>query len=222
MWARSRLLLAAFAAALALTAAVGVAGANRLNLGTTRFTMRWREFNVPTGITAESREERVRHCPLTLSGSFHSATMAKVVSFLVGYVTSAAMGTCTGEGGRVTLLSTGLPWHLTYREFSGTLPAITNVRLALAGLRMSIEVPVFPLEGASCLITTTAREPLNLDFQRERGGTITAVNASGNGIDARDVDSGWCDGLMPPLSWALAGTGALENGSSRSLTVTLI
>jgi hypothetical protein len=224
MWTRSRLLLATLVAALALTFAIGGAAASRLRLTSTNFSMRWREFYVPTGIQPEeepSERANVRRCPLTLSGSFHSATLPKVVNSLVGYVTAAQMGTCTGEGGTVTLLRTGLPWHLTYRQFSGVLPNIASFGLALAGFSMSIEVP--PLFGTVCLIRTTTSEPLNIEFRREtRTGVITSVDGAGNQIDARDTTGFLCDGSNPPLAWSMAGTGTLDNGTGTRVTVTLI
>jgi hypothetical protein len=183
--------------------------------------MRWRDFTVPTGSVEGERTSNDVHCPLTLSGSFHSATMSKVLEFLVGYVASATMGTCLGTGGRVTLLREGLPWHLRYKEFSGVLPAISKFRLALVGFGMSIEVP--PLFGTVCLIRTTSTESLNVDFTREtRTGVITGVGGTENHIDARDTNGILCDGSVPPLSWTMGGTGTLEDGRSRAFTVTLI
>ncbi|HEV7772846.1 MAG TPA: hypothetical protein VGO48_06110 [Conexibacter sp.] len=221
MSVRSRLLLAMLAAALMLALTVGTATARRFNLSSTNFSMRWREFAVPTGTTEESREERIRYCPLTLSGSFHSRTITKAIETLVGYVTSATMGTCTGEGGRVTFLSTGLPWHLRYKEFAGFLPQITRFRLALLGFGMSIEVP--PLFGTVCLIRTTAMEPLRIDFTRETAtGAITTVGGTESLIDARDTTGFLCDGSVPPLAWRMGGNGTLDNGAGARVTVTLI
>jgi len=217
MWTR-RLLRAAPAAVLVvLMLASGMAAANRLRLTTTNFSIRWREFNVPTGQTPELSEPRLRHCPLTLSGSFHSATIAKVRGALIGYVGTPQMGTCTGEGGTVTLLlRTGLPWHLTYRDFLGTLPSITGFHLALLGFRMSIEVP--PLFGEVCLITTTAREPLDINFTREAGGAVTSAGGTESRIVARNTTGFLCEGL----TWAMGGNGTLDNGSGARVTVTLI
>jgi hypothetical protein len=212
MWTRSRLALAALAAVLTLAFAVGGAAAARLRFTSTSFSMKWREFHVPTGQTEEEPEERMRHCPITLSGSFHSTTMAKVVGALAGYVTSATMGTCTGEGGAVVLLRTGPPWHLTYRSFTGVLPAITRFRLALSGFGMSIEVP--PLFGIVCLIRTTPVEPLNIDFVRERAGAITSVG----GTESRIFAGAPCNGL----EWTMGGSATLDNGAGARFTVTLI
>lgn len=228
MRTRGMLLLTTFVAALTLSLAVGGASARRLRLSTTNFAIRWREFVVPTGIEPgeiEEGREDFRYCPITLSGSFHSTTISKVVSTLVGYVNNAQMGTCTGEGGRVTLLRTGLPWHLTYRSFSGTLPAISRFRFALIGFGMSIEVPPPPYWGTVCLIRTTAAEPLNIDFTREAGGAITSAGGFENRIDARDTTGFLCDTPMPPypaLEWTMGGNGTLDNGSGIRVTVTLI
>jgi hypothetical protein len=225
----SKLLLATLVATLAFGLAVGGATARRLRMSSTSFSVRWRSFFIPTGTSPEREEENgegsSKICPLTLSGSFHSATISKVVGTLVGYVNNAQMGTCTGEGGRVTLLTTGLPWHLTYREFSGLLPSIQRFRLALAGFAMSIEVPPFPYSGTVCLIRTTTTEPLNFDLTREAGGAITSVEGYGLHIDARDTTSWWCDTPMPPypaLAWSMGGAATLDNGRGARVTVTLI
>ena len=228
MRTRSMLLLAALTAALALSLAVGTATARRLRISSTNFALRWRDFVVPTGIEpreAEEGREDIRHCPITLSGSFHSTTISKVVGTLVGYVNNAQMGTCTGEGGRVTLLRTGLPWHLTYKSFSGFLPSITRFRFALIGFGMSIEVPPPPYSGTVCLIRTTTAEPLNIDFTREAGGAITSAGGFENLIDARDTTGFLCDTPMPPyppLAWSMGGNGTLDDGRGARVTVTLI
>lgn len=205
MWTRSRLLLAVLSAALALALSAGTAAAGRLGLSATNFTIRWRELLVPTGLG--SGEGEVARCPLTLSGSFHSGTLAKVIGGLVGSVTAGQMATCAN--GTATLLRTGLPWHLAYRGFTGALPAVATVRLALAGLGLSIFSTVL---GRTCLLRTSATEPLELDFNREAAGAITAVRVTTPTSILTDCG----------LRWDVAGSASLEQGTGRSVTVTLI
>jgi len=81
-------------------------------------------------------------CRLTLEGSFHTRTIAKVRGSLIGALTRAiVVRPCTnGEawadnGTEVEPLGTApnrLPFHLTYEGFRGTLPAIDEVRLLLS------------------------------------------------------------------------------------------
>ncbi len=215
MWLRSRLLLVALAAALMLTVSVGVADANRLNLSTTSFTIRWREFYVPTGVRPEElgELEETTRCPVTLSGSFHARTFAKVRDSLIGYVSAAQSSICTN--GMATVLRTGLPWHLTYQGFTGALPAISSARSSLIGFGLSVFVPRL---GSNCLIRTTAAEPLPLDFNRQTAtGRITDVTIPiGNQISATG-------GILCPTRWTLGGAPAtLETGGGASVTVTLI
>jgi len=166
--------------------------------------MRWREFFVPNGVGGEP----VARCPLTLSGSFHSATVVKTAGLLVGYVTSAQMATCTN--GSATILPATLPWHLTYTGFSGILPAISGVRLSMTGF--SIAIFIQALQG-TCLARTTTREPLALDFARETGsGAITVVRAGE--FSSIGADCGF--------NVKFAGSATLEQGTGRSVTVTLI
>lgn len=109
------------------------------------------------------------NCQITLEGSLHSRTMAKVVGSLVGYITRADVGPCAS--GRKTILRETLPWHIRYLSFTGTLPNITSIRYNIVGWsqRMSDGI-VF------CLYRSTAAEPAVMTFNREAGGAlVTAV-----------------------------------------------
>ena len=70
-------------------------------------------------------------CPVTLEGSFHSATIMKRVGLLVGYITGANINEAACEGGIVHINRETLPWHLTYEGFRGALPNITGVTFLL-------------------------------------------------------------------------------------------
>ena len=69
-------------------------------------------------------------CTVTLEGSFHYRTIRKVERSLIGYITKAIIATpnCVSSpeaGIRIAALTETLPWHLTYVDFSGTLPNVT-------------------------------------------------------------------------------------------------
>src|ERR1700751_1578741 len=117
MTSRARLVLAAVLAASLFGIVVGSASANRLSINETRFRITWARltFNEET---AEARDI----CPVTMEGSFHSGTIRKVVGALIGHITRAGAGVCTGGG--LTILRETLPWHVTYEGFFGTLPRI--------------------------------------------------------------------------------------------------
>jgi len=84
-------------------------------------------------------------CTITLEGSFHYRTIRKVEAALVGYITRAIVDTPNCRSGpntgiRAVALTETLPWHITYVDFSGTLPNVTlrfklnNTSFALLGV----------------------------------------------------------------------------------------
>lgn len=181
---RIRVLTGVLAAALLLAAAVGTATANRLRFSNQSFRIVWStltffEPNAPmTPI--------VVRCPVTMEGSFHSATISKVRGSLIGYITKAitAPEACFGEQDPRLFIRNGtqifldgrtyesLPWHIQYESFSGTLPTITGVRVAIIGMAFLI-LDIFH----QCLFTSTAASPAYGIFQREAGGMITGFRA---------------------------------------------
>ena len=135
-------------ALLALGASAAAAAFFELSDSSWRTT--WSQIEVLGGVSA------VR-CALTLEGSFHSRTIEKIRGLLVGYVTSASIGSCSA--GSATVLTATLPWHLRYREFEGTLPTITGVSLDLVGASFQGREPTF---GVTCLFRTTSEAPLTM------------------------------------------------------------
>jgi hypothetical protein len=107
-------------------------------------------------------------CPVTLEGSFHTATIEKVRKALVGYITTVRVARC--ETGLVTVLTETLPWHLTYESFSGILPNITRIRLLLVNASFLIEVL-----GARCLARTTVERPASGEAILGAGGRIEGL-----------------------------------------------
>jgi hypothetical protein len=172
MYSHSKLLLAGLTAGLLMAVAVGSASANRLSVSNQTFRAVWSPltFFGEGGISAEVR------CPVTLEGSFHSGTIAKVVGALIGHVTSAISGSGAAcARGSSTVLRETLPWHVTYEGFSGTLPRITRVRLLLVGSSFRIE----PGAGISCRYghaTENAAGEINLGASGE-ANSLTADNA---------------------------------------------
>jgi len=139
-----KLAIAGLAATLAMAVAVGSVSARnfRLSSQTSRVTWGPLRFFGEGGVEAEMR------CPLTLEGTFHATTIAKVARTLIGFITRARSGTSTTgcTRGSVTILQETLPWHLTYERFSGTLPRITRIRLLLRGISFRVD----PGIGIAC------------------------------------------------------------------------
>jgi hypothetical protein len=146
-------------------------------------------------------------CPITMEGSFHSRTVAKVIGSLIGYVTGAAMGTC--QQGSATIDQTSLAWHSRYFAFIGTLPSISSVKVNVVGARIRVREPVF---GITCTYTFTSERPLSLTYNREAGGALTTLSLLGRA----PTDCG-SEGTLEGTSTTLT----VLNSASR-ITVTLI
>jgi hypothetical protein len=156
--------LAALAAALVLGCAVSSASANRLSYSHQGFRIVW-----VTLTFSESGGGLPISCPVTLEGSFHSATLAKVIDALVAHITRASIGSC--REGHATILSASLPWNVTYHGFTGTLPAITGVRHELDGAAFAVE----PINGLVCLARTGGEFPAAGDANRDANGRIISL-----------------------------------------------
>jgi hypothetical protein len=99
--------------------------------------------------------------------------MPKVRDSLLGLVTRATVGRC--ESGNATVLTESLPWHMTYQSFSGTLPNITRVRLALINAAFRIEQALF-----FCLARTTAAAPAFGEVSLGAGGRVEGLKPDGS------------------------------------------
>jgi hypothetical protein len=176
---RCKLLLATLGAATLICIATGTASARSFSIS----NQTWRAIFYP--FLEEERREQIEisnesgttiyRCRLTLEGSFHSRSIAKVAETLIGYVNRAALGECGFLDTR--LLSETLPWHVRYRSFLGALPNIISLSTAIVGMAMSIRDP---LTGTVCLGRSTAAEPFILGWEREAGGRLREANASGS------------------------------------------
>lgn len=162
---RSRFALAAVLASACMAVVAGSAHANRLELSAQTFRMTWQEvFRLREGgVTGE--------CFVTLEGSFHSRTFAKVTSVLIGFLTRATMGTC--RNATVRFLTETLPWHVQYTGFNGSLPNITFLLIQI------IEASIFLRTGMfiGCLGRSSALHPFKMKIGRTPGETkLVTVN----------------------------------------------
>jgi hypothetical protein len=195
------------AAACLLLALSGSAGANRLSVNSQ--SMRW----TFTEFSSNNAGINIR-CAVTLEGSFHSRTIAKVRGALIGSINRASVRSgCAGEWGDMVFLAESLPWHLRYRSFAGTLPRITSVSTDIVGFAWS-----YPgLGRGPCLYRSTAERP---------AGFILNLGAEGG---ARSVTADpttpvpLVSGLLCAETINYAGTGAVTQvGSTSAVSVTLI
>jgi hypothetical protein len=192
----SKLLLIVVGATVLLGALVASTSARTLSSSTQSISSTWTRWNYTSGFGTTE-------CELVLSERLHSGTIAKVVNSLVGYVTAANIPACRRGG--LTVLRETLPWHLTYRGFTGTLPNITTFATNVLGTSIKLREPTF---GATCLARSSAASPNILTYSREAGGRLTSTAETGT-IP--------CTGAIN-VTLAISGT----SSSVSAVTVTLI
>lgn len=151
---RSKLVLAVLAATFVLGIGTSASSARAIEV------LNWEKgFRIVWNPLAFSGAGKTIRCPVTLEGTFHRHTFAKVARTLLGYITRAIvkgeLPPCTG--GRARILAESLPWHVQYSSFAGTLPAITRITLRLVGAAFSIRPNSFP--EVTCLARTSDTEP---------------------------------------------------------------
>jgi hypothetical protein len=209
MRTRSKLLFAGLTAALMLSMAVASASAGRLSVSNRNFRIVWN----PLTLESTAGIATIR-CPVTMEGSFHSATIRKTIGALVGHVTRAFVNRSACAGGTATIHGETLPWHTQYGGFEGTLPNITGIRLNLVGATFEVE------DGtALCTTRTTAAQPGVGIARVGAGGVITGLRAD----ETRTIP------LSGEFLCAFAGEGTFAGtgtvtllGASTSITVRLI
>ncbi|HEX7289689.1 MAG TPA: hypothetical protein VF250_01070 [Conexibacter sp.] len=166
------LLCALIAATAAMALLAGGASARNISTSSQQLRAVWNPL-----IVTEPGGASVR-CPLTLEGSFHSSTLAKVNYSLTGYITSGSLGapgSCTGGEG--TLLTETLPWHTRYFGFTGTLPNISTISILVSGAAVRIRLPT-----GTCLFVareSTAEHILGTLNRNVTTQELTSITAGG-------------------------------------------
>lgn len=118
--------MSALLAALVLAGAVSTATAGRISSSSQSLRVTWSSLEIG--------EEAPARCQVTLEGSLHSRSIAKVERALVGAVTRVSFTSCTNGSASAE----SLPWHFSYESFTGTLPSITALRLLMTRFRIVI------------------------------------------------------------------------------------
>jgi hypothetical protein len=197
------MLLTVLGASLLLGAVVGTASARNLSSSSQQLRATFARIEMGgSGFIAI--------CALTLEGSFHERTTAKVAERLVGNVTRAGFGGCST--GSATVLQETLPWHVRYQSFTGTLPNITSVRAKIIGAGVQVRENAF---GVTCLLRSSTTEPTFATFNREALGGLSSVTVSG------EIASGVeCSGIRGGVS-GTSNSLTVQSSASR-ITVTLI
>lgn len=208
MFRRSGLLLALITAAGVLAFGVATASAGRFNISNQGIRATWAAFRFNEGLAT---------CPVTLEGTLHSRTIAKIARTLVGFITRAKIQTCSVGAARwleeLQGANNRLPWHIQYASFTGTLPTIETVRFQVIDLSFLVTKML-----ESCLYRSTAAAPALLDFFREAGGALTIARFSNTEVIPRVAG-----GLMCENTAKLTGSGApTVLGSATKITLSLI
>jgi len=162
-----KLLLATVGATVLLGALISTASARNFSVSNQSISGMWSsvEFNLPSGAV---------RCHVTLEGSLHSRTFAKVLGSLMGYITKAILGPCVSPG-TATILTETLPWHVSYSGFRGTLPNIDSIIVHVTGASFRVN------NGReNCLARSEAGRPAIGQFHRNTvSHEITEASISG-------------------------------------------
>jgi len=191
-----------------LASAVGTASAGRLSVSSQRFRVAWSRLEF------QSEVATVR-CPVTLEGSFHSATIAKIARLLIGAVTRVNIREASCQEGSASINNATLPWHVTYESFSGTLPNISAVNLLLSRFLFTVE-----LIGVACTYGTSTDNITGA--AAVAGGEITELRpVAGRNTAHRLSGSIFCPATGNLVSAAGDGRVTVLNSTTR-IRVTLI
>jgi hypothetical protein len=218
-----KLVLTALTAALVLASAISTASARNLSTTSQTFRATWSSLEFAASAST------IR-CRLTLEGTFHTRTIAKVRGSLIGLINRAIfVRPCTGgeawidNGTEVEPLGTApnkLPFHLTYEGFRGTLPNIDQIRLLLRNPSLVFQTSFI---GITCR-GRYGRPEDNIIYNVSRNaptgelGTL-AAEPSANRFSLAE---GLVNGGICPTSLSFLGTGNVDNGAGSRVTITLI
>jgi hypothetical protein len=212
---RGRLYVVTLAATLLLALAVEPASAGRFSISNTRFRITWASlliFRDETGMSPSV------NCPVTLEGSFHSATIRKTIGALIGGVTRGILKNESCVNGRATILQESLPWHVNYDGFEGTLPAITSLHIGVRNYALRTEFTAF---GVNCLYLDNGTAEENLMFRLAAGAAGQLTNAIPDG--GRHLPKKAGENIFCPVFTKLSGEGQTTLlGAATRISITLI
>src|SRR5215217_8780056 len=218
----AKLVLTALTAAVVLASAISTASARNLSVSEQSFRATWAELEFSGGIITIT-------CRVTLEGSFHTRTIAKVRGSLIGAISRAIVAhPCTsGEawmdnGTEAEPLSTApqkLPFHLTYEGFRGTLPAIETIRLLLSRVSFVIQTSVFTIPCRARYGRAEDNIIGNVTRNTTTGEVTTLIpDTAANRVSRVEA----LLGSVCPETGAFAGTGNIAGLTAGRITVTLI
>lgn len=206
-----------------LVFATASTSANRLSVSSSTFRV------VYTPIEFAEQSAGIS-CNITLEGSLHSGTIAKIEGSLSGSITRVSIQheTCrepiglfaanawyyNGETILGVATRNGLPWHLTYKGFTGNLPNINQVLVLTHGIRFAVQIA-----AKSCLgIYGGSEANLIDDLTLGSNGEVVSIEPEANASLPLAEGTSGC-----PNPAFFRGTGTVtQAGSSTRITVRLI
>lgn len=191
--------LAALGAALILMAFVGSTSANRLSVN----EQFWREVYTP--FTATASDGAVVRCNLTYEGSFHGRVISKVRGSLIGFTTSATVGSCSPPS---ALIIGPLPAHQAYEEFGGTLPSPNDYEGVITRFSFEVQGEIFGIR-VRCRYTPARVRRIN---NRETRGAIVSQRLEEGSIASETFG-------CPETR--LSGTGSVRTPGGGAITIFL-
>jgi hypothetical protein len=206
---KPRLILTTLTTTILMACCITTTSANRLSISNKNFRITWAGFVV----TAEAGEGLIT-CPVTLEGSFHSATIRKVEGALIGHVSRASVTSTSCRGGGMTINQASLPWHVTYEGFMGRLPRIERQILLFTGVNFALELNSL---GVRCGYGRP-EDNLKASAILEGGGAITTLTPEA-GMRLHKLSGG----ILCPETAGVTGEGQVTLlGNTAKLTIRLI
>jgi hypothetical protein len=207
-------------ALLVLASAVSNASARNFSISSSNFRITWNGL-VMTSFFGEVRTA----CNLTVQGTFLNRTIAKQRGGLIGRITAARVGTCTGDAEVYALngeeeldggiVGQTLPWHIVYEGFLGALPAVVAVKVEIVGASLLFEDEF----GLPCLYVSTREAPWHGRFELNGSGLVTGFRSDETlTIGLEPNGGGFC-----PVAIRAAGSGGVQIlNSTTGVTIRLI
>lgn len=211
MYRHARSLLVGLVSTGILVIGVGSASAGRLSVSHQRTKLIWLNLEFRNTVS----EARVS-CPMTLEGSFHSATFKKIRGLLVYSIETGKISSGSCTGGKATIAAETLPWTRKYESFGGTLPNIIDITSVIPDATYLIEI-----SGNTCKGTTRPEAPAAFIDNLGTGGRVESVRAD----ETRRIPlvNGPGGSLCALASGIIAGTGSVRQVSTSTfITITLI
>jgi hypothetical protein len=185
--------LTALVATLLLATAISTASARILSVSNQNIRATWASLEFSSSMTIR--------CRVTLEGSLHSRTIAKVARQLIGAITKIQADSANCTGGEATPRPEILPGHITYEGFRGALPRIDTVYLLLSRIRFQVIVTPVSCTGDYGTPTDNITGAATV----EAGRAITSLAP----VAGRNTVTLVTGSLFCPGSGTLVGTGSV-------------